>query len=120
MMIIRSIEVGLACNHPNWICCGDYNASRNIVGEACADAQQMFGLVQVPTVMGVPENGIGFFIPPRRIKNSAVRMTRSGDNAHNAMYCKVPMLLPRRRYLRDVVQQPRPPAVMGLGRQRQR
>ena len=29
MMIIRSIEVGLACNHPNWICCGDYNGNEN-------------------------------------------------------------------------------------------
>ena len=65
-MILRSIEVGLACNHPNWICCGDYNASRTIVGEACADAQQKFGLVQVPTVMG-DVKGSDFFISPRKI-----------------------------------------------------
>ena len=28
-MILRNIEVGLACNHPNWICCGDYNGNEN-------------------------------------------------------------------------------------------
>ena len=106
---------------PKLICCGDYSSSLNVVGEVCADAQQQFGLVQVPTVMGDPEKGVDVFISPRRIKDSAIRIMRTGDNAHNAIKVKVPMLLPCRRYLRDVVKSRGLPRLWALdGRTRAR
>merc|ERR1711940_53847 len=94
MMIIRSIEVGLACNHPNWICCGDYNSTKNILGEACAHAREKFGLARVPTVSGDRTKGDDFFISPFGVETASVKNTEKfGDNSHNAILAKVPMLL---------------------------
>ncbi len=114
-MIIRSIEVGLECNHPNWICCGDYNASESLVGEACAHAREKFGLAQAPTATGDPKRGKDFFISPFGFKTASVKDTIGfGDNAHNALSVKVPTMLPCRSYLRPVVPQPDILTPMGI------
>ena len=105
MMVIRSIEIGLACNHPNWICCGGFNADKHLMGEACATAQQMFGLARVPTISGDVVRGGDFFISPRGFRSALVIDTSDyADKAHNAILVRVPMLWPCRSYKRGEVE----------------
>ena len=51
-MIIRSIEVGLACSRPNWSCCGDFNAITIVTCDTLKEAKEKFGLKAVPTIAG--------------------------------------------------------------------
>ena len=71
--------------------------------------------------MGDPEKGVDFFISPRRIHEFQIQIMHTGDNARNAIQVKVPMLLPCRRYLRDVVKSRGLPRLWALdGRTRAR
>ena len=109
MMILRAIECGLACRHPNWICSGDYNVDVRVMAEACALAAKKFGLASVPVFAGDEENGKDFFISPFEFKFAKTKDTRTkgfGDAGHNAILVKVPMMVPRRGYQGDVVVPP--------------
>ena len=65
------------------------------MGEACATAQQMFGLARELTISGDAERGRDFFISPRGFRTASV-INASGyeDSAHNAILVRVPMLWP--------------------------
>ena len=67
----------------------------------------MFGLARVPTVSGDRTKGNDFFISPFGVETAPVKNTDMfGDNSHNAILAKVPMLLPCRSYLRAVFPPP--------------
>ena len=80
--IIRSIEFGLACKHPNWLCMGDWNGDPELVGRACKRAAVKFGLTKVPTLAGDKTKGKDFFIGPHGFSEArCIETTGYGDNS---------------------------------------
>ena len=78
---------------------------QHLLGEACATAQQMFGLARVPTISGDVVRGGDFFISPRGHAALVIDTSDYKDKAHNAILVRVPMLWPCRSYKRGEVQQ---------------